>query len=130
MPWPGWNGSHSQTRPARCSSHDNHVPQGVAPPAQFHLVPLKIEYAAVRLPSAANRSAPQPPRVPFSSELEVYTQPPLGTAKVEPPSGSPCQTYPVFATTLPVVASSVAAKPSGSATPLLSGVPSGPYGDT
>ena len=80
----------------------------------------------MRLPSAAKRKAPQPPRVPFNSAFDVYTQPPSGVAKVAPPSGCPCHSYAVFATRWPLVASSAAENPAGSATPLASGLPSGP----
>ena len=50
---------------------DGQVPHGVAPPAQFHFVPARIRYASATMPSLVNRSAPTPPRVPLSSELDT-----------------------------------------------------------
>ena len=89
-PGPSPAGSHSHTRPVLVSSHDSQVAQGVAPPAQFRLVPDRIRYASTTSPLASNRTAPTPPDA--SSLLDTYTHPSAGVGKHAPPSGAPCHT--------------------------------------
>ena len=106
------------------------MPHGVAPPAQFHFVPDRIRYASTTSPSLVKRIAEAPPPCPFSSLLQASTQPPSSVANVAAPSGSPCQTYSVPATSRPVCPSSRALKPGGSRRPFASAGPSGPKPET
>ncbi len=72
------------------SSHDNQVPQGVAPPAQLELVFERIRWAEMMVPLELNRSTETPPPPLPTSELDAYIQPvPFG--KTAPPSGALCQ---------------------------------------
>src|SRR5262245_60005790 len=112
MPWLGFFGSHSHTRPARYSSHESQVPHGVAPPAQFHLVSERIRYASVMTPAAENRITLTPPVLPLVSELETYAQP-SGISNVAPPSGASCHSYDVPSTGSPVIPIRRAENPAG-----------------
>ena len=64
-------GSHSQTWPPSNSSQESHVPQGVAPPAQFTFVPPRMRCAATILPLASKRMELAPPPLPGVSLFET-----------------------------------------------------------
>src|SRR5215211_1500180 len=128
-PWPPRNGSHSQTRPsAPFSSQLSHVPHGDGPPEQLRDVPFRIEYASTIVPLASNRIADTPPPPPPTSELDTYTQPPLGNWKQAPPSGFACHRCCVPPTGCPEWATTRLVKPAGSSMPFESAEPSAPYG--
>ena len=55
-------GSHSQTSPRSRSSPESHVPQGVAPPEQFQVDPVRMAYASTMSPLRLKRMAPTPER--------------------------------------------------------------------
>src|SRR4051812_10573375 len=77
-------GSHSHTRPRSYSSHDNHVPQGVAPPAQLPVVWSRMRAAPVIWPVASKRIALAPPRPTGSRTSLLLTRyhPPAPSAMV------------------------------------------------
>ncbi len=64
------SGQVSKTRPSGTSSQDSQVPHGVAPPAQFTLVPPRMRYAVAIDPSARKRTAEAPP-ISGTSEFET-----------------------------------------------------------
>lgn len=68
------------------------MPQGVAPPAQLRVVPVRMRAASRTVPSAAKWIAEAPPPGPSTSEFETRIQPPSDPTKVAAPSEAECHT--------------------------------------